>query len=184
MWWWPRSMRHISPGHNVVRLISTHCEGTLFDIMIPYHRLTVRLIKIIYYTQEVVKFTKSLHVFSVFPVGVLPSGTIYKLGWGPLHLVHYLLCQGWLIFCKSIWKSIKSHSYLTNLYPYTPGRVLTIWRLLHMLRHFNPTFSGLWKLCIVSTPVFEQKWGKCIVSPIFSQKSAKYIISITILGPL
>ena len=31
---------------------------------------------------------------------------------------------------------------------------LTIWRLLHMLRHFDPPFSGLWKICIVSTPMF------------------------------
>ena len=39
---------------------------------------------------------------------------------------------------------------------FDPGRVLTLWRLLHMLRHFNPPFSGLWKICIVSTPIFEQ----------------------------
>ena len=38
-----------------------------------------------------------------------------------------------------------------------PGRVLTIWRLLHMLCHFDPLFSGLLKICIVSTPIFEEK---------------------------
>ena len=35
-----------------------------------------------------------------------------------------------------------------------PGGVLTLWRLLYMLLHFNPPFSGLWKICIVSTPIF------------------------------
>ena len=36
----------------------------------------------------------------------------------------------------------------------SPGRVLTLWRLLHMLRHFDPSFSSLWKICIVSTGPF------------------------------
>ena len=35
-----------------------------------------------------------------------------------------------------------------------PGRVLTLCGLLHMLRHFDPHFSGLWKICIVLTPIF------------------------------
>ena len=59
-----------------------------------------------------------------------------------------------------------------------PGGVLTIRRLLHMLRHFDPPFSGLRKICIVSTPIFEQKWGKCRIStPIFHQILAKCIVS-------
>ena len=66
-----------------------------------------------------------------------------------------------------------------------PGRVLTIWRLLHMLRHFDPPFSGLWKICIVSTLIFEEKWGKCRIStPIFGQNLAKCIVSTPIFRPL
>ena len=34
------------------------------------------------------------------------------------------------------------------------GGVLTLWRLLYMLLHFDPPFSGLWKICRVSTPIF------------------------------
>ena len=57
------------------------------------------------------------------------------------------------------------------------GRVLTLWRLLHMLRHFDPLFSGLWKICIVLTPIFEQNWGKCHIStPNFCQNLSKCII--------
>ena len=53
---------------------------------------------------------------------------------------------------------------------YSPGMVLSLRRLLHMLRHFDPPFSGLWKICIVSTPIFQQKWGKCRIStPVFGQ---------------
>ena len=66
-----------------------------------------------------------------------------------------------------------------------PGRVLTLWRWLHMLRHFDPPFSGLWKICIVSTPIFEQKLGKCRIStPIFCQNLAKCIVSTPLFGPL
>ena len=56
-----------------------------------------------------------------------------------------------------------------------PGRALTIWRLLHMLRHFDPLFSGLWIICIVSTPIFLQKC--CISTPIFHKNWAKCIVS-------
>ena len=35
-----------------------------------------------------------------------------------------------------------------------PGGVLTLWRLLYMLLRFDPPFSGLWKICRVSTPIF------------------------------
>ena len=36
------------------------------------------------------------------------------------------------------------------------GGELTIWLLtLHVLRHFDPTFSGLWKICIVWTISFD-----------------------------
>ena len=47
------------------------------------------------------------------------------------------------------------------------GRVLCLWRLLHMLRHFDPPFAGLWKICIVSTPIFGAKMRK-ISTHIFS----------------
>ena len=40
-----------------------------------------------------------------------------------------------------------------------PGRVLIL-GILHMLHHFDPPFSGLWKVCLVSTPIFEQKTRK------------------------
>ena len=33
-----------------------------------------------------------------------------------------------------------------------PGRVLILW-ILNMLRHFDPSFSGVWKVCLVSTPI-------------------------------
>ena len=47
------------------------------------------------------------------------------------------------------------------------GGVLTLWRLLHILLHFDPPFSGLWKMCIVSTPIFWQRWRKFISTPSF-----------------
>ena len=66
----------------------------------------------------------------------------------------------------------------------SPGRVLTLWRLLHMLRHFDPPFMDLWKICIVSTPIFVQKWGKCRIStPTFCQNLAKCIVSTPFFSP-
>ena len=68
--------------------------------------------------------------------------------------------------------SIKSRK--TLLQKTHSGRVLTIWWLLHMLRHFDPPFWGLWKICIVSIPIFGQTWGKCRIStPIFVKKKKK-----------
>ena len=48
-----------------------------------------------------------------------------------------------------------------------------------MLRHFDPTFPGLWKICIVSTPIFEWRRGECRIStPIFvKEKMVKRIVS-------
>ena len=51
-----------------------------------------------------------------------------------------------------------------------PGRVLTLWKLLHMLRHVDPLFSGPWKICIASTRIFEQKCGKCRISTLIFVK--------------
>ena len=31
----------------------------------------------------------------------------------------------------------------------------------------TPLFSGLWKICIVSTLIFEKKWGNAVFRPIF-----------------
>ena len=46
-----------------------------------------------------------------------------------------------------------------------------------MLRHFDPR-SGLRKICIVLTPIFEEKLGKCRIStPIFWLNLAKCIVS-------
>ena len=43
---------------------------------------------------------------------------------------------------------------------------------------FRPPFSGLWKICILSTAIFQQKLGKCRIStPIFHQNWAKCIVS-------
>ena len=51
------------------------------------------------------------------------------------------------------------------------------WRLLHMFRHFDPPFSGLWKNFIVSAPIFDlKKIGKCISTPIFHQNLGKCIV--------
>ena len=36
----------------------------------------------------------------------------------------------------------------------SPGGYSLYEGLLHMLRHFDPLFSGLWKICIVSTLIF------------------------------
>ena len=48
---------------------------------------------------------------------------------------------------------------------------------------FRPPFSGLWKICIVSTSIFEQKWGKCRISTtIFGQNLAKCILSTPLYG--
>ena len=85
--------------------------------------------------------------------------------------------------CGGCWSHNGASSH--RRYTHTPGRVLTLWRLLHMLRHFDPPFSGLWKICIVSTPIFEQKWGKCRIStPIFGQNLAKCIVSTPLFFPL
>ena len=48
---------------------------------------------------------------------------------------------------------------------------------------FWPPFSGLWKVCLVSTPILEQKRGKChILTPIF-KNLAKCIVSISFFNP-
>ena len=44
---------------------------------------------------------------------------------------------------------------------------------------FWPSFSGLWKICIVSTAIFEQKWGKCcVLTSMFHKNLVKCIVSI------
>ena len=49
---------------------------------------------------------------------------------------------------------------------------------------FDPTFSGLWKICIVSTPIFYQNWAKWRIStPIFHQNWAKCIVSTPLFWP-
>ena len=58
------------------------------------------------------------------------------------------------------------------------GRVPKLWRLPHVLRHFDilrrHPFSGLWKMCIVSTHISKRKWGKCRIStPIVLSKFGK-----------
>ena len=48
---------------------------------------------------------------------------------------------------------------------------------------FRPPFLGLWKICIVSAPIVEQKWGKCRIStPIFGQHLTKCIVSTPFLA--
>ena len=47
---------------------------------------------------------------------------------------------------------------------------------------FRPPFSSLWKICIVSTPIFEQKMRK-ISTPIFCQNLTKYIVSTPSFWP-
>ena len=51
--------------------------------------------------------------------------------------------------------------------------VLTLWRLLHMLLRFYPPFSGLWKICIVSTLYFSKNKEKSYFDPYFSSKLGK-----------
>ena len=60
-------------------------------------------------------------------------------------------------------------------------RVLILWILL-MLRHFDPSFPGLWKVCLVLTPILEQKLGKYHISTPFCQNLAKCIVSIPFLA--
>ena len=61
----------------------------------------------------------------------------------------------------------------------SPGRVLPLWRLLLVFRHFEPPFSGLWKICIVLTHILSKNRGKCRIStPIFWQNLATCIVSI------
>ena len=58
------------------------------------------------------------------------------------------------------------------------------WRLLHMFRHFDPPFSGLWKIFIVSAPIFDlKKIGKCISTPIFHQNLGKCIVPPPLVLP-
>ena len=40
-------------------------------------------------------------------------------------------------------------------------------KLLHMLRHFDPPFSGLWKFCIVSTLYFSENEENVVLQPLF-----------------
>ena len=53
------------------------------------------------------------------------------------------LCGSWGLFWTMVWNRIGG---------LVSGRVLILW-ILHMLRHFDPPFSGLWKVCCVSTPI-------------------------------
>ena len=59
------------------------------------------------------------------------------------------------------------------------GRVLTLWRLLHMLCHFDPPFLKFLEnwYSFDHLYIFEQKWGKChILTHIFCQKLAICIV--------
>ena len=47
---------------------------------------------------------------------------------------------------------------------------------------FQSPFSGLCKLCLVSTPIFQQKLGKCTSTPIFCQILAEWIVSTPCLA--
>ena len=66
------------------------------------------------------------------------------------------LCTDHFLYCTQT----QTEFILANWGRRFPVRVLTIWRLLHMIRHFNPFLSGLRKICILSTPIFEQKREK------------------------
>ena len=48
-----------------------------------------------------------------------------------------------------------------------PQCILTLWRLLHMFLHFDPPLSGLWKICIVSTPIFSKNEENVVFRPLF-----------------
>ena len=107
-----------------------------------------------------------LYLFKCFPdVVFLRSSLVEVDGHGILSGVHLRLQTHW--GTKYEWTT-KSHTVLTHWGRVTHicvakltitgsdtrGGALTIWRLLHMLRHFDPPFSGLLKICIVSTPIF------------------------------
>ena len=47
---------------------------------------------------------------------------------------------------------------------------------------YAPPFSGLWEICMVSTPIFDRKWGKCCISTPFSSKFDKCIASTHFLA--
>ena len=65
-----------------------------------------------------------------------------------------------------------------------PGEGTHSMKVITYAAPFRPLFSGLWKMCIVSTPIFEQKGGKCISTTIFCQNFAKCIASTSPFWPL
>ena len=58
-----------------------------------------------------------------------------------------------------------------------PGEGTHSMKVITYAAPFRTLFSGLWKICIVSTPIFEQKGGKSFSTPIFCQNLAKCIVA-------
>ena len=95
--------------------------------------------------------------------------------WASYQIVEQVTIVNLVALLRS-WGIVLDNDLESNIGGLVPGRVLNLWRLLHMLRHFEPPFPGLWSVCMASTPIFEQKWEKKSYFDPFFVKIWQYVL--------
>ena len=78
--------------------------------------------------------------------------------------------------------SAKQWPFCSGLDVLTHNNIRFLWKSVKILNNLitdicsiisTPLFSGLWKICIVSTLIFEKKWGNAIFRTFFVKKNGE-----------